>query len=346
MIERLPRPAAALLAVLILVLCAWCLTTRPPPIKLAPKGGYTDVMLYKDITKAVAAGKPYHQAAAELHRAHYYPLKPFFTMRLPTLTVMAAKLGWGGLQNIAYGLVGIGIFLWVLALPEPFSAAERAGAGFAVAVGGSMVTNIGLLALHEYWAGILIGLALALQVGWRRHWWLALIPAAAALAVRELALPFVLLSLAFALCERRWREAACWAGLVAAFALLMVWQAQHVLPQVRAGDLHSQGWNAMQGLSGFLKAVVFTSVLQPLPLGLALLGALLPMIGWGALSGRAGAFAGLMFSGYAVMIATFSRADTFYWGGIMLPAYFVGFALLPRALWQLAIGIIQPDGRR
>ena len=46
------------------------------------------------------------------------------------------------------------------------------------------------------------------------------------------------------------------------------------------------------------------------------------------------------------MLGVFSRADTFYWGGIMLPAYFVGFALLPRALWQLAIGIIQPDGRR
>lgn len=340
MLARLPRPVAALLAVLILVLCAWCLTTRPPPIKLAPKGGYTDVMLYKDITKAVASGKPYHQAAAELHRAHYYPLKPFFTMRLPTLTVMAAGLGWGTLQNLAYGLVGIGIFLWVLALPEPLSATERAAAGFAMAAGGSMVTNQGLLALHEYWAGILMALALALQVGWRRHWWLALIPAAAALAVRELALPFVLLSLAFALWERNWREAAAWAALVAAFALLMGWQASHVLPQVRPTDLHSQGWNAMQGLSGFLKAVVFTSVLQPLPLGVALLGAFLPIVGWGALDGRAGAFALLMFTGYAVMIGTFSRADTFYWGGVMLPAWFVGYALLPRALWQLGRAIM------
>lgn len=340
MFARLPRPVAALLAVLILVLCAWCLTTKPPPIKLAPKGGYTDVMLYKDITKAVVAGKPYHQAAAELHRAHYYPLKPFFTMRLPTLSLLAAKLGWNGLQNLAFGLVGIGIFLWVLALPEPFGVAERVAAGFAVAAGGSMVANAGLLALHEYWSGILTGLALALQVGWRRHWWLALIPAAAALAIRELALPFVLLSLAFAAWERNWREVAAWSALVAAFALLMGWHAQHVIPLVRATDLHSQGWNAMQGLSGFLKAVVFTSVLQPLPLGVALLGAMLPMIGWGALDGRAGAFCLLMFAGYAAMIAMFSRADTFYWGGIMLPVYFVGYALLPRALGQLGRAIM------
>jgi hypothetical protein len=336
MIERLPRPAAALLAVLILVLSAWCLTTTPPPVKLAPKGGYTDVMLYKDITKAVAAGKPYHQAAAELHRAHYYPLKPFFTMRLPTLSVLAADLGWAGLQKVAFALVTLAVFLWVIAPPAPIGTAERVFAGIGVAAGGSVVTQITLLALHEFWAGILLGLALALQIGWRRQWWLALIPAAAALAVRELALPFVLLSLAFALWERRWREALAWTGLIAAFALLMAWHAQHVLPQVRPGDLHSQGWNAMQGLSGFLKAVIYTSGLQQLPLRWGLLGAFLPMIGWGALGGRAGAFSLLMFLGYAAMIAMFSRPDTFYWGGIVLPAYFVGYALLPRALAQLA----------
>jgi hypothetical protein len=33
--------------------------------------------------------------------------------------------------------------------------------------------------------------------------------------------------------------------------------------------------------------------------------------------------------GYALMIGLFSRADTFYWGAIMLPWYFVGY-VLPR----------------
>jgi hypothetical protein len=33
--------------------------------------------------------------------------------------------------------------------------------------------------------------------------------------------------------------------------------------------------------------------------------------------------------GYALMIGLFSRADTFYWGAIMLPWYFIGYVLLP-----------------
>ena len=343
MIARLPRPFAFLAAALLAALCIWCLTTRPPPVKLAAKGGYTDVMLYKDITRAVAAGKPYHQAAAELQRAHFYPLKPFFTMRLPTLTKLAAWLGWAGAQKLAYGLAGAAIFAWVIALPDRFNAPERVLAGVAVAFAASVVTSQGLLALHEYWGGLLLALALAGVVGWPRRWWLVLVPAGLALGLRELALPFVLLALAFALGERRWREAGAWLALIIVFALAMAWHAQLVLPQARPGDLHSQGWNAMQGLSGFLKAVIYTSGLQQLPLPWAMLAAMLPLFGWAALQGRAGAFCVILFAGYALMIGMFSRADTFYWGGIVLPGYFVGFALLPRAIGQLAQAML---GRR
>ncbi len=335
MIARLSPPFAALLAVAMVLLSLWCLTTQPPPIKLAAKGGYTDVKLYHDITRAVVAGKPYHQAAAELHRAHNYPLKPFVTMRLPTLTELAATIGWHGLQRLAMGLVTLSIFLWVIATEEQLHVVERVAAGFAVLAGGSMVTDLGLLALHEYWGGLLISLALAGVVGWPRQWWWVMLPAATALALRELALPFVLLALAFAAWERRWRELAGWCALVLVFAGAMAWHMALVNAQVRPTDLPSPGWHAFQGLSGFLKAVVYTSVLQPLPRPYALLAALLPMLGWGALRGRAGAFCLILFMGYAVMIAAFSRPDTFYWGGIMLPAYFIGFALLPRALAQI-----------
>ncbi|ODU84463.1 MAG: hypothetical protein ABT10_03610 [Novosphingobium sp. SCN 63-17] len=66
-----------------LAVTAWCFSVTPPPIKTAKKGGYTDGRLYHDIAAQVAQGKPYHQAAAELHRAHRYPLKPFFTIARP-----------------------------------------------------------------------------------------------------------------------------------------------------------------------------------------------------------------------------------------------------------------------
>ncbi len=339
MLNRLSRPAAVLFVALLLAMSLWCLTATPPPIRVAKKGGYTDVHLYHDIAAAVAKGKPYHQAAAELQRAHRYPLKPFFTMRLPTINWLAVHFGWRGLQKIAFCALFATIFAWVVAVENTLHGAERIGIGIALAAGGGAIVDPAILALHEYLAGIFLALALAGVFGWPRRWWLILLPAAAALAIRELALPFVLLAAAFAIYDRRWREVAGWAALLLAFVVAMTLHAQAVAPQVRPGDIVSAGWHAGQGFSAFLKAVIFTSVLQGLPLGLALLGAMLPLVGWLALPGRSGLFAILLFAGYAVMISLFSRADTFYWGAIVMPAYFIGFPLLPRAFWQLSQAI-------
>ena len=347
MLARLPRPFAILVAMLLLAVSAWCLTTTPPPIKIAKKGGYTDVHLYHDIAAAVAKGQPYHAAAAALHRAHHYPLKPFFTMRLPTLTEMAANFGWHGAQMIASCLGFIAIFLWVIAFLEKVSPMGKAPlylieiclVGGAMMLGVSMVLNEGLMALHEYWGGLFIGIALAGVIGWPNKWWAIALPIACGLAIRETVLPFALLALAFAVWERKRKEVAGWLAVIAGFGVYMAIHAHLVAAQVLPGDIASPGWHAMQGFSGFLKAVIFTSALQPLPLGLALLAATLPMFGWFALDGRAGAFSVLLWAGYAVMIGAFSRPDTFYWGAIMLPGYFVGFALLPRAFWQLACAI-------
>ena len=184
-----------------------------------------------------------------------------------------------------------------------------------------------------------MALGLAAMVGAPRKWGLVLLPIAAGLFVRELVLPFVLLALVFAVAERQWRQVAGWLAVLAAFGVFMGFHAQEVAAQLRPGDITSPGWHAGQGFSAFLKAVIYTSVLQPLPLGLALLAAMLPMVGWLALPGRSGLFAVLFTGGLVVMISAFSRADTFYWGAIMLPWYFIGFALLPRALWQLQAAV-------
>ena len=346
MIARLPRPLAWLLATLLAATAVWCLTAKPPPIRTAAKGGYTDVHLYHDIAAEVAKGKPYHLAAAELHRAHHYPLKPFVTMRPPTLVWLAAKIGWANLQRLGYVVAAIAVFGWVVAFEGRLDWSERVLVAVAVGAGCAQVVDQGVLALHEYWAGWFTGIALAGVIGWPRKWVLILLPAALGLAVRELALPFALLSLAFAVIERKPKQMLGWALLIAAFGLGMWIHAQDVNALLKRGDITSPGWHAGQGFSAFLKAVIFTSVLQDLPLNLALLAAMLPLFGWAAMGGRAGLFALLFVGGDAFMISAFSRADTFYWGAIMLPHYFVGFALLPRAFWQLGQAVRFPPALR
>ncbi|MEY2944306.1 MAG: hypothetical protein RLY97_2320, partial [Pseudomonadota bacterium] len=225
MLARLPRPVALLFTLLLIATCTWCLTVTPPPIKVAKKGGYTDVRLYHDITAEVAKGKPYHLAAAEMHRAHHYPLRPFFTMRLPTSSVLTATIGWAGLQKLCIAALLVSIFAWVMALEGLITLPERVAAGIAVAAGGGSVINKGLMALHEYPAGLLLSVALAGAIGYPRRWWALALPAAAALAIRELALPFVLLILAFTIWERRGKEAAGWIALILAFAFGMALHA-------------------------------------------------------------------------------------------------------------------------
>jgi hypothetical protein len=246
------------------------------------------------------------------------------------------------MQKIAFALVLIAVFLWVIALEGQLHWTERIAVAVAIGAGGSMVADQGLMALHEYWTGMLLTLGLAGVIGWPRHWWWVMLPIAIGLTMRELALPFALLALVFALVEKRAAEATAWGALILGFVALMLVHQHFEVQQVRPTDIASPGWSAMQGYSAFLKAVIFTSVLQQLPLPLALLLAMLPSVGWLALTGRSGLFSILLVAGYALMISLFSRPDTFYWGAIMLAWYFVGYALLPRALWQLYGAIRRP----
>ncbi|MBW8783951.1 MAG: hypothetical protein JF593_04815 [Novosphingobium sp.] len=339
MLARLPRPFAWLLLAALLLAIAWCLWVTPPPVRIAHSGGYTDFHLYRDVAAAVARGEPYHRAAAALHRAHHYPLKPFFTMRLPTLVEAAAWLGWPTLQAISVALLVANVFAWIVAFEDRLPLIERLAIGGAVAFGGSMVADSVLTALHEQWAGLLLSLALALRIRWPRSWPIAWLLAAAALAIRELALPFVLLAATAALLRREWREFAAWAALVALFAAFMALHAHAVAAVTQPGDLASQGWRTLAGPAAFLRAVVYTTPLQQLPLGWGRLLALLPALGWCALDWRSEArdarISQLYLAGYALMVTLFGRADTFYWGATIEPAYAVGYALLPRALAQL-----------
>ena len=109
--------------------------------------------------------------------------------------------------------------------------------------------------LHELWAGMLVALAFGLHRPGR--WGALLAVAALALAIREHALPFVLLLCAMAAWRRDWTEAAAWAALVlACFSPDWpgIWRRFtrrycRAIPQ-------GPGWLVLRGLSGWLGNVV------------------------------------------------------------------------------------------
>ena len=345
MLARLSRPFAILVIVVFLAAAAWCLATPPGKVSKAAPGHYTDMRLFRDIVGAMEGGKGYYRAASELQRAHHYPTRPFVTVREPTLYLAAAEFGWDRLNRAEIGLLIVIVLLWLFALPPPIIWAEKLAAAGLIAVAAMAPIATSLTPMSEAWTGLLLTLALGLTLWPRAKWWMPVLVIAAALAMRELALPFLLLAAAFAAWERRWQEFAAWAVVAVMFACGLVWHAAQVVQVQLPTDLHSPGWAGGLGPRAVLLALVNTTLLHTLPMKFALVVALLPMLGWLALDGRGGRFAVLLLGGYALMIAVFSRPDNFYWGFLLIPAWFAGLALVPRALVQLYAAITRPAPR-
>lgn len=335
MLRALSRIQAWLLALALLLACLASATLHPsvPEPGATPAGPYSDMQLYHDLADRVAAGENYYAAATDLHRTHAFPTQPFLTVRLPTLDWLEVSLGWSSLKWLLIGLLMLSVVAWYRQLDKA-QPAERLGLALLLLAGGAMVTQPLLVAQHELWAGILLTIAMALRG--TRHWPLALLAGAAALAIRELALPFALLALAFALLERRKSEALGWAGLIAAFAVALAFHAAAVAAHVLPGDLASQGWSGLRGPQAVLQDLVDVSLLNALPGPLAYPVALLALFGWAGAPVEKARFALLWFAGFALVLALFARTQNFYWAIVLLPAWLAGLAFLPRALGDLS----------
>jgi len=351
-LPHLSRRAAALVLALLAAAMAWSMVASgpadraqraPKPVAAAkiaapatsakPARAKGDLALYGRIAARVSAGEDYYAAAMDEQRHSNYPTKPFVAVRQPTLAWLQATLGVGGVRILEMGLAAacLAALRWrlrgLVALPERLAAMVLLGFGGAAV----QVPLAGLI--HELWAGL--WLTLALLIHNEKRWWPALAAAGLALAVRELALPFVLLWLAFALAARRWREAAGIAALIALFAGGMALHGMAVEAGRLAGDPVSQGWNGLAGYGLPLMALRRLTGLAYLPIPLAAPLAILPLLGWLAIGGRLGLFAALWFAGLFTMIALFARPENFYWVQLALPAYGIGFAFAPRALAEL-----------
>ena len=135
------------------------------------------------------------------------------------------------------------------------------------------------------------------------------------------------------------RQAAAWTLLVVLFVAGMAWHRAQVQAIALPGDTASRGWTALGGPAQFAGATILSSTLQLLPALVARILALLPLFGWLALRGPRASFVCLWFAGMALAIAMFARPDNVYWGFLLMPAYPIGLALVPRLvadLWRAA----------
>lgn len=297
-----------------------------------------DLELYQRITERVVAGDSYYKAAVEEQRARGFPVRPGLAVRLPTLAVASALLGPWGVYAAAALLTLVTLIAWWRRLgEEPGGADRRVVAMLLLVIGASIAFKPQYFAQHEVWAGVLLALSFALHRNGR--WVGSLLVAALALAIREHALPFLLLMGAMAAWERQWKECLGWCAIVLLFAVGLLVHLSIVAHYVNPQDLPGPPWLAFRGLEGFTSDVVPSSSLYLLPGFLAAPIALLPLIGWAGWRTPMGAFGTLLYAGYAVFLMIAGRENNFYWALVITPAYFVGLVFLPmalRSLWRAA----------
>lgn len=292
-----------------------------------------DLALYQRISERVIAGEGYYSAALAEQRESNYPTRPFVTVRLPTLAMVHRYIGFEGARWLALGLLIATVLAFLWRFREDVLPVERGAAGVLLVFGGAAAITPEAGLIHELVAGLFLSLSLALHSP--KNWVPSLVLAGLALAVRELAAPFVLLWLVFALVEKRWTEAFGVLLLLALFGAGMYLHYLGVEGHSLPDDAVSQGWDAMAGISLPLIALSKLTALLLLPTWLAAALVVLSLLGWISLGGRIGPFALIWFTGFFAAVALFARPENFYWVQLTLPAFMAGFAFAPRALADL-----------
>jgi hypothetical protein len=294
----------------------------------------SDVKVYQRIVKAVASGEGYYDVVTREHRLHNYPLKPYFTIRPPTLAWLSAALGPMGIRLAMFALIGLVAMTWLEALRGINGSQLVQYAAFGLLAESAFVLSLDpFMHFHDSWAALLIALSLALRRPDRCG--LSIAAGLAAVLFRELALPYLLLMAVLAAYDKCWREAYGWGAAIAVALVAQVLHASAVAALVTAADPASQGWSGLGGWSFFLTAAHTSSLLELLPMGVTAIVVPFSLFGWIAWhSGLALRVTGLML-GYAMLLSIFARPDNIYWAILIEPYLLAGISLGVAGVWRL-----------
>jgi len=301
-----------------------------------------DLALYDRAIERIQHGENYYDFIVAEHRLADYPVRPGVAVRLPTLAYIDAWLGVPGQIAASLALLAAVLLAWWRRLGEEAGSARLRRIAFALLlIGASLGLNRHFFVLHELWSGMLLALSFGLYRPGRWGW--ALAAAALAVAIREHALPFILLMAAMALWRRDWKQGAAWSALALAFLAFLGMHLHIIAQQVLPSDQFGQGWLELRGLSGWISYVALSSNLRFLPGFVAGPLIVLSMLGWAAWKTPAGLFGFLLYGGYGLLFMIAGRPDTYYWGVMVAPAVMVGLAFAPAGLRALVMAASRPE---
>ncbi len=219
---------------------------------------------------------------------------------------------------------------------------QRAGLGAMLLFAGAGTLLVPeLVVWHECWAALLVALSLGLRTDGRFA--LAALAGLSAALIREHAILYPLVMLAFAARERRAGEAAAWIAVLLAAAGFLAWHAQQVAALTTLDDRASPGWAGTGGWEAAVMMVQLTGPLRLMPDWVAALVVPLALIGWSGWPSANGARGAAFLFLYLLLLAAMARADNFYWAFLIAPLLPIGLLFAPRAVRDLVRASLSPD---
>jgi hypothetical protein len=170
-------------------------------------------------------------------------------------------------------------------------------------------------------------------IGWQV---VAIFAGLAALAFRELALPYCCVAVAVSLWHRRWWQAAAWSAGIAAFFAFLAWHIGQVHVQLAGSETAAGGglaqWLRFGGLDFVLLTTRMNSLLFAAPGWLLWLYVCAALIGLARRNDASSQFACLAALAYLGAFALVGRPENFYWGLMAAPLLPWGIAHAPSAV--------------
>jgi hypothetical protein len=296
---------AWILLVITAILAAWWILSVNRQVAESAaetQQGGKDLEAYRQIVERVHHGENYYAAAGEELRAGGYATSSVFNWRLPTyawllgafprpewgqallimLALTALALAYGSERTV--GGVGRAIVLLILML----------GAFLWCIDGDAFFAN------EQRTLGIAAGLA--------------------ALFMRELAGPYVVIALVLACREHRWREVVAWTIGIAAFVVFFVWHAWQVQRHLTGAELaETTGWIQWGGPAFVIRTCQMNQWLFNLPEWAALLFLLASLIGFAQWHGPVALLPKLTVAIYLLAFLMVGKACNNYWGLLFAP---------------------------
>jgi hypothetical protein len=322
----------------IFILSLWSLLALYWPREAAPGAeleGGKDLQAYRAIVERVHHGESYYSAAAEELRSGGYSSSSVFNWRLPTYAWLLGsfpKPEWGQVLLCLLAVAALALanradrqdgnlwrsFVLLLAMLGAFLWCIDGDAYFS----------------QELWAGVLIAVSVGAFAVGLRAWGVA--AGLAALMMRELALPYVLVSMVFAWREKHWREVGIWCSGFVVFVLFFCWHAVQVNRHLTGTEyVEADGWIQFGGPAFVISTAQMNVWLFRLPAWAALLYVIAAILGLAIWRGPVAVRISVTVGVYMLAFLVVGKPFNNYWGLLYVALLPWGLVRAPGTLPKL-----------